>query len=1057
MVEYAYITRRVQLIRRFVLVTCLILISLPACAGNLNMRAIWGHGINEWDASTWSKIADAGVNTVAVPAMYKRDRNVFWYDNAASTNELKRLADVAGSCGMRLLPTLSLGYNARYMYPKVFNHTVTRKGTIETGLPCPLDQSFWDDFVIKGACTIAKYSKQKRSISGIHFDTEQYGGRETSGAVSDIYCFCDNCFAGFLAAKKLPKMDLPAGERYSWLKENGHIDDYYNRLQQRAEALAAKLRREVDAINPSLFISYYLFTDSWYYRGLAKGLYKKGMPLPIFDGSSYYGYLNGRGDDVVSPIKKHNPEVVYVPGFYTKGIAASRIKGNCLLALRNDGGYWIWNEAIPFPSYYLEGIKAANQLVQSRIPSKFDFGTDTSPVAPGYTGVTPGTIYTTSTGYGWKDTAPSAAYQEFAYPSDPLVNDTAEAGAGKKAIFRVDLPSPGKYEIKLHVGLKHDREWRPHTMVDVNGTRVLSGITATSGMVLPVRVVVDVDRPYVEVAVYSGRGTGRASVASLEVKPATGDTLSTSTATPNRGIPGWAKKNKFRMIYGGYLHYYTSDLWNKQLPVMNINAVGTKLDDKIAEYCRKNKLKIIQIKGWGADESYTLIAHKTRKVVYLTGKADVKPCPLNPELWDEMVVKDAIRYINAAKSWGVKLTGYVLDMEMYGSRYGDVYCNMNCFCEHCFNSFFKSRKLVAPAVGAAERYGYLKNNRLLQDYYKYLEDEMARITAGVRVKIHRVQPDLILGFMQYNNTWCLRGMARGLSSASMPVFVKSESEYDGYGFSASDMCAHFKSYGANAIYMPGISADTLAPNNLSANIYNAAVDGAGYWVFGLRPDLDAMNAITLANNELDKKLANKAYTSKLTVDPSLPIKPANWRSVGSDTAIERKNPDAHATNLVAIPEFKNAVYKLDFGTPGSPVKAGYTPVYSNTMFDDAQGYGWVTPPYHSLDRDFSKPLDDLTRDGIVTLGRQIFRLKVAPGKYAVTVILGDMNPREPRPYQNVYIQGKHMVKDVLTNGGEYRVFRLPAEVSKKYLDVTFASVREQLYTSVLGIVVEKEH
>jgi PKD repeat protein len=105
-------------------------------------------------------------------------------------------------------------------------------------------------------------------------------------------------------------------------------------------------------------------------------------------------------------------------------------------------------------------------------PLHFDFGTATSAVAPGYTGV-PLVAYTSVLGYGWTNLVGLTAIDRGT--SDPLTSDFHSA---QDDTFRVDLPN-GNYNIMATMGDAHTAR---SNMEILQGSKVLgSGLSTKSG------------------------------------------------------------------------------------------------------------------------------------------------------------------------------------------------------------------------------------------------------------------------------------------------------------------------------------------------------------------------------------------------------------------------------------------------------------------------------------------------------------------------------------------------------------------------------------------------
>jgi len=162
------------------------------------------------------------------------------------------------------------------------------------------------------------------------------------------------------------------------------------------------------------------------------------------------------------------------------GLAASGLLGG-----REPRATW-W-----FPGARGVGLRAANCLGWSDEKSKivtvnadvrprlwaFDFGTDGSPLAPGFTRISAGTIYSAALGYGWQVGVLGARDRS---SGDDLVRDFV---FGQNATFGVDVPNRS-YDVALWLG----DTGRPHDdmAVYLEGEQVDLVATASGEVVLRV-------------------------------------------------------------------------------------------------------------------------------------------------------------------------------------------------------------------------------------------------------------------------------------------------------------------------------------------------------------------------------------------------------------------------------------------------------------------------------------------------------------------------------------------------------------------------------------------
>lgn len=86
-------------------------------------------------------------------------------------------------------------------------------------------------------------------------------------------------------------------------------------------------------------------------------------------------------------------------------------------------------------------------FAQSKSYWIFDFGSDSSAIGSNYTKITPSTIYSPSTGYGFESTSGLEAFDRIA--PDAIRADFITAS--QKAVFKVDVPN-GRYSVRIISG-----------------------------------------------------------------------------------------------------------------------------------------------------------------------------------------------------------------------------------------------------------------------------------------------------------------------------------------------------------------------------------------------------------------------------------------------------------------------------------------------------------------------------------------------------------------------------------------------------------------------------
>ncbi|MBI4027638.1 MAG: hypothetical protein HY360_21810 [Verrucomicrobia bacterium] len=746
-----------------------------------------------------------------------------------------------------------------------------------------------------------------------------------------------------------------------------------------------------------------------------------------------------------------------------------------LLWLGNQSALVYWSIATAIFALWIQSAVASDDKPVLAL----DFGPKDSPVAEGFAQVTRATAYDAKLGYGWIKPPPGEFDRPLAYPLDPLSRDGVIFSTSHPIELRLDLPN-GDYLLEMLMGDCSPTEFRPGMFVAVNGRKIISGLVGTAGTPVPVRMEATVADGRV-LLTFGNRHPilpeteSGGSLNWLIVRKRSNPALQLRRSDPQDLRPAvrWLATDKLRLVFGMDEQYVydpspkdfvnvSEQLWDRAAK-LGFNAVTAPLGSDCARYFHKRGLRLFHVINYATGENYAFAEREFVKNVHADGREDIKPSPLDHNAWQDLVVKETLRVhrLSAESQAGLAvaeklpLTGVLIDLEMYGAKIAEVYSNSCTFDAPTFDEFVKLHPEVgtSAAVPPDKRQAALADKKLLQVYYAFMEKKMETIAREVEQQIHKEAPDLLIGFLQYFDNWFFRGFIRGLGAPSMPVLVFSENTYYGYNYHAAFEYAWWQKEGMHAFYYPGFWPKYFHPDNIGPQVYGAAIESDGYWLYGYvqtdereTPAMDA--SLAQANKKfIEASAAGSVDRTYAVVDHAK--YPAAIEK-GSATTPAIPDPDPHETKLAALPSFENAVHKFDFGQPKSPVQAGWSRVLSTTLFDEKPGYGWARPPYHSFDR-ADHCQDALLQDGIVARGRNEFLARVQPGRYEVTIILGDMSPREPRPRQNVRVNGKPLAANVTTNGGEYRLFSGVFE-SDKLLRIEFEG-RGGQYVSVLGIAI----
>jgi hypothetical protein len=254
---------------------------------------------------------------------------------------------------------------------------------VSKGPPSPFDKESWNVGMLPLAREIAALSKEfPDTLLGTFWDLELYGFNTLT--FSEAYTFDDLAFGEFLSrrATTLGKRGLIEAarmisqqERFVWLKDNGLLKDYFAALEEGMENIGKQLDAEVRAINPRIAWGFYspAIPQSWYYKGLFRGLSSPGKPLFLI---SY----EARGLQQMEYNAQNDVYMIHFPGMLLNTLRDDEWTVSLAGLARHEGGYWLfpgaslvmdenwrygtgdWNILDP-PERLFRAIKGANTMI----------------------------------------------------------------------------------------------------------------------------------------------------------------------------------------------------------------------------------------------------------------------------------------------------------------------------------------------------------------------------------------------------------------------------------------------------------------------------------------------------------------------------------------------------------------------------------------------------------------------------------------------------------------------------------------------------------------------
>ena len=200
---------------------------------------------------------------------------------------------------------------------------------------CPLHEPVYEKWLVEPHLEGARQGL----IDGIHIDWEGYNGFGEAGI-----CYCDDCFARFMAARGL-EGDLPEKvERFAWLEGRNLVPAYEENFSKRRVEMFTRLCAQLRAVKPDLLFSSYnlLFSD------FTSVVHTPETPFIVLDARHYYNDdRQPWWESYGAALRKRG--YIYIPGGWVNalfGAQASQVSAARWIyeASINEDGCWLWFE-----------------------------------------------------------------------------------------------------------------------------------------------------------------------------------------------------------------------------------------------------------------------------------------------------------------------------------------------------------------------------------------------------------------------------------------------------------------------------------------------------------------------------------------------------------------------------------------------------------------------------------------------------------------------------------------------------------------------------------------
>jgi hypothetical protein len=272
------------------------------------------------------------------------------------------------------------------------------------------------------------------------------------------------------------------------------------------------------------------------------------------------------------------------------------------------------------------------------------------------------------------------------------------------------------------------------------------------------------------------------------------------------------------------------------------------------------------------------------------------PSPVDEVYWQRVIVDRVRRVLDLLDDQNqYALDAIIIDPEMYA--FGGALPGEPDYGAYAFETFFRDTGKTLPAekpTTVENRRAWMAQNGLQNKFENWQFARIEKFGRDLEKMVHARRPNLILGYIIYEDKMWFHAMAKGLSTPELPVFIGPETTYS--GVMDERMISYLQQIRDEVktptLLVPGVMIGlehNKVPqeflNVVSGNIYQRTRYSEGYWVyaiynFGDTPEQQKpfFDALKKANDALDFQ----AETGKLADLPAAPIpvpKPANFDRV----------------------------------------------------------------------------------------------------------------------------------------------------------------------------------
>jgi hypothetical protein len=308
----------------------------------------------------------------------------------------------------------------------------------------------------------------------------------------------------------------------------------------------------------------------------------------------------------------------------------------------------------------------------------------------------------------------------------------------------------------------------------------------------------------------------------------------------------WLKKNKGRIVCGvdnnggndaaavdqfakaGFNAMMTSGF--NAAPESYFNATSSTVV-QVAKRCKELGKKAIPYywftPGFFTQRNYQKESPVLQyKYVNRSGLECYAPCPINRQYWDYYLRQGLTKTAELSKEYPI--VAMVIDFELYCTE-GDGFGV--CLCDGCWGRFCLAMQIDGFAIPPTKRYLYLASHSLLERYAEWQSKEVWKLGAWLAQSVHEVNPDVALGYINYDRGWFAKNIVQGFAADGIPAMAFTEGLSYACGYTPKVDEMYKILHEENTLFYPGLWISFWNPvPDLTVQPYQLGMHADGWWV-----------------------------------------------------------------------------------------------------------------------------------------------------------------------------------------------------------------------------------